>query len=721
MAALDEPALFAALRETVESHLLVVDDTGLGYAFRHALARDAVYEDMLPGERVRLHAAYGAALAREPGLADDQAAVPAALAHHWYAALDLPRALPASVTAARHAMASYAPAEAQQHLERALQIWPRVPDAEQRTGLDQAEVSRLTADAAYHAGAVDRAVSLLDQALAELPADGDVVRRALLLDSRALALRDVGHEDEAIAALNQALALLPADQTTRAHAVVLASLASSLMRTTGMRAAEPTAQRAVEAARAAGAAAEEADACITLGLARSYLGAGDEGLETLRAGLGLALELDPPMIALRGYVNLSDVLEFLGRHAEAAEAASEGLALAARVGLARTFGAYLTGNLADSLLRLGRWADVDRLTAQALGTFPVGIFAGTLLQLRAELAALSGRYDDAETELRAARRALGQTTDGQFILTMLHAETTIAHGRGDLAAARELLAAGLAGEAVSGAAGYAWAVSRRYAWPLLWLAMRVEADDAVRSRDRLKPVPATVGERCGELMRFGRRLDAGTPPARGYQAAVAAELARTDGTDDTGAWAAAAAAWRMAGEPWPLAYALLRLAEAHCRAADWKAAGEAVREASSIAGRIGAQPLAAEAAALARRARLSLADPEADEAVAVAAAGGPGTITSTAGASGREPAAVVGGVPREGPGELARFGLTEREREVFLLLATGLSNPQIGKALFISPKTVSVHVSSILAKLGVTGRIEAAAVAHRLGIVGQQP
>ena len=383
--------------------------------------------------------------------------------------------------------------------------------------------------------------------------------------------------------------------------------------------------------------------------------------------------------------------------------------------------AYLTGNLADSLLRLGRWADVDRLTAQALGTFPVGIFAGTLLQLRAELAALSGRYDDAETELRAARRALGETTDGQFILTMLHAETTIAHGRGDLAAARELLAAGLAGEAVSGAAGYAWAVSRRYAWPLLWLAMRVEADDAVRSRDRLKPVPATVGERCGELMRFGRRLDAWTPPARGYQAAVAAELARTDGTDDTGAWAAAAAAWRMAGEPWPLAYALLRLAEAHCRAADWKAAGEAVREASSIAGRIGAQPLAAEAAALARRARLSLADPEADEAGAVAAAGGPGTITSTAGASGREPAAVVGGVPREGPGELARFGLTEREREVFLLLATGLSNPQIGKALFISPKTVSVHVSSILAKLGVTGRIEAAAVAHRLGIVGQQP
>ena len=252
MAALDEPALFAALRETVESHLLVVDDTGLGYAFRHALARDAVYEDMLPGERVRLHAAYGAALAREPGLADDQAAVPAALAHHWYAALDLPLALPASITAARQAMASYA-------LEpRRCIIWNgpcrcgprwRTPGSAPASTRPRCRGSRRTPPTA--AGAVDRAVSLLDQALAELPADGDVVRRALLLDSRALALRDVGHEDEAIAALNQALALLPADQTTRAHAVVLASLASSLMRTTGMRAAAPTAQRAVEAARAA--------------------------------------------------------------------------------------------------------------------------------------------------------------------------------------------------------------------------------------------------------------------------------------------------------------------------------------------------------------------------------------------------------------------------------------------------------------------------------------
>jgi predicted ATPase len=153
VAGIPEAEFYAILRETVDNHLLVVDPSGYGYTFRHALTRDAVYEDMLPGERVRLHAAYGEALERDPGLASDAVALPATLAYHWYAALDLPRALPATVDAARAALASYGPAEALRHLERALEIWPRVADAEQRTGLDQVEVSRLAADAAYRYGA----------------------------------------------------------------------------------------------------------------------------------------------------------------------------------------------------------------------------------------------------------------------------------------------------------------------------------------------------------------------------------------------------------------------------------------------------------------------------------------------------------------------------------------------------------------------------------------
>ncbi|MGH3187087.1 MAG: ATP-binding protein, partial [Streptosporangiaceae bacterium] len=336
IAGVGEADFYAGLREAVESHLLVVDHSDRGYAFRHALTRDAVYEDMLPGERGGLHAAYGEALTRDPGLAGDDAALPAALAHHWYAALDLPRALPASIAAAQHALASFAPAEAQRHLERALEVWPRVADAEQRTGMDLAEVASLAGEAAYDAGAIDRSLSLYDQALAELPAEGDAVRRALLLDHRAQALRDTGRETEAVAVLTEALALLPADQVTKAHAVVLASLASAVWRANDTATTMSLAPRAVRAAREAGAAQQEAEASITLGSVRSYLSAADDGLEDLRAGLALAMDIGAHVSALRGYVNLSDVLEFVGRHEEAVQVAREGIALADRVGLART-------------------------------------------------------------------------------------------------------------------------------------------------------------------------------------------------------------------------------------------------------------------------------------------------------------------------------------------------------------------------------------------------
>src|SRR5262249_5644403 len=198
-------------------------------------------------------AASGEGLARGRALARDAGAVPAALAYHWHAALDLPRALPAAVEAAAQAMASYASAEALRHLERALEIWPQVADAEQRTGLDLVEVNRLAAEAAYWSGALSRSLSLLEAALADLPPGFDPVRRSLRLERRARVLRDASRPAEAVTVLEQALALLPPERTTRAHAVVLGALARSLMHVTDMQAAVDTARQAAAAARAAGA------------------------------------------------------------------------------------------------------------------------------------------------------------------------------------------------------------------------------------------------------------------------------------------------------------------------------------------------------------------------------------------------------------------------------------------------------------------------------------
>jgi DNA-binding CsgD family transcriptional regulator/tetratricopeptide (TPR) repeat protein len=734
VADLAEAELYAALREAVDGHLLVIDPSGQGYAFRHALTRDAVYEDMLPGERVRLHAAYAAALDRDPALAGGEADA-AALAYHWYAALDLPRALPASVGAAMRAMIAGAPAEALRLLERALEIWPRVPDAQERTGLDRVDLSRLAANAAYRYGALDRAQSLLADALAGLPpaeaksaTDGDGrTRRALLLARLGVMQRDSGTPEKATVTLRQALALLPPDQVTQAHAVVLATLASTQLRADDMLGAAETAQLALDAARAVAASEAEADAAITLGATLAYLNSAEAGLASLQDGLRIALGLPEPgqaafatraayaehselggsersVIALRAYVNLSDVLEMLGRHAEAVETAQAGLTLATRAGMARTLGSYLIGNAAEPLIRLGRWAEADELTSRALAAMPEGVFGATLHSLRAELALMRGRYDEAARELHETRSTVGGTTDVQFRLALRWASATIALAEGDVTAARQTVMDGLP------ETGAQWAA--RYAWPLLWLGTRLEADDATRHRDRREPVPADLTARCAALAKVAAGLTTPSTAWAAYRELVAAEQSRAAGTDTPVTWTAAASRWERAGDPYPQSYCLLRLAETLTAAADLDAAGDAIRQSYTLARQLGAEPISAEARALARRARLPL--PGDSELFPLEQGsflqGAPGTRDTPAAAGDGDARA-----PRPAD-ELARFGLTDREREVLRLVAAGRSNPEIARELFISAKTASVHVSNILAKLGVSGRVEAATIAHRLGI-----
>ena len=173
---------------------------------------------------------------------------------------------------------------------------------------------------------------------------------------------------------------------------------------------------------------------------------------------------------------------------------------------------------------------------------------------------------------------------------------------------------------------------------------------------------------------------------------VGAEFARRDGLDAESTWQAAAEVWRGLSEPHPTAYALYRAAEAVIAAGERTQARELLNEAASIADGLGARPLADDIAGLARAAGLALSRPVSQDRL------------------------ISPDEPVETADELSRFGLTVREREILALVATGRTNPQIAKDLFISPKTVSVHVSNIFGKLGVTSRVEAAAIAYRSGI-----
>jgi DNA-binding CsgD family transcriptional regulator len=234
------------------------------------------------------------------------------------------------------------------------------------------------------------------------------------------------------------------------------------------------------------------------------------------------------------------------------------------------------------------------------------------------------------------------------------------------------------------------AANPRYAAPVYALGLRVEADRAELARARHPGEPASDdGTATALLERLGQAAQcpatAGLPELAAWHALGLAERTRQAGPADPAAWTAAAAAWERLGQPYRVAYAGFRQAEALLGAGDRDTAAVVLGRAAEVTGRLGARLLGGEIQALARRARLDLAQH------AVPAAAGVQT-----------------------PAE--QLGLTPREAEVLALVAAGRSNRQIAQALFISPRTASVHVSNILAKLGVAGRVEAAAIAHRLGL-----
>jgi ATP/maltotriose-dependent transcriptional regulator MalT len=507
-----------------------------------------------------------------------------------------------------------------------------VADAEERCGVDHVELLRLAAEAAYYARNWERGVSLLDEALAQ-PGGA----RVPLLVLRGTTLREWGRSDAAIATLSDAVAAVGPGDSGETRALALNVLAATHMRLGDMAQAQATVERALAAAREAGASLQEAQALTTLGTVRAYWGRSpEEGLAALREARDIAQRIGDQPLAVRASINLSDVLTLQGRYAEAVEVAAAGRELTERTGMTRSLGVYLVANEAEALLQLGRWDEAEALLP--------GAAASAIVELEARLALLRGRVDDAARAVQAARRELGDRREPQEGQALAYVEAAVSHARGDTAAARAIVARALTGDPAQ--------AFLRYDWPLIAIGLRVEADGT--------PDP----DRVGALVARAAALPATTPHDRAQQALAAAEAARARAEPAAEKWAAAIGAARATGEPHTLAYALLRAAEAGDK--------QAGPEGAALAERLGAAPLVA----LARRV-----------------------------------GAVAVGRRDDG------FGLTEREREVLSLVAEGRSNTQIAQALFISPKTASVHVSNILAKLGVSGRGEAAALAHRSGLI----
>jgi DNA-binding CsgD family transcriptional regulator len=376
--------------------------------------------------------------------------------------------------------------------------------------------------------------------------------------------------------------------------------------------------------------------------------------------------------------------------------AAQGIEVAAAAGLRRTFGAFLAGNAAAALYHLGRWDETVELTDDFLELGDdENLNTVTLRQSRAVLDAGRGEFEDALAHVRAVERLSGDMFIAvQYPPVLAAAEAEVAAWQGRLEDAAAAVAEGLA--TLQGP------LQDLRAYMLLAIGLRVEGDRAGLAAARHDhDTLADARLVAGELLRWARTAldDPGVPPRRALLATCEAEWARVQGEPDPDRWLAAVAAWEETGYPYPLAMARWRAAEALLsRRGDRTLAADLLRQGHAAATAVGAAPLRRELERLARLARVELGggqDP----------AGEPDTTRPP------EPAAPAG----------ADLGLTPRELEVLALVAEGRSNRQVAEALFISAKTASVHVSNILAKLGVGSRVEAAAVAHRLGLLDGRP
>ncbi|MFI6273424.1 ATP-binding protein [Micromonospora zamorensis] len=583
-AGLSGPRLEDALRRLVEEHVLSA--AGTGYAFRHALIRQAVYERLLPVRRTRLHLRLAAALTgREDRLGQ--------VAAHAYAAGDHRQALDAAWRGALAAERFGAAPERLRLAQRALELWERVPDAAAVAGADRLTVLDHAVDAAIAVTAVEAGLRFSAEVLAAAPTPQRYYRQARLKN-----LGRAGGRDDLLIALES----LPGDRPSRLRGEVLAELAAIDVFTAETGRARQYAQEALDVAETFG------DRTLTV-RAHAYLGlaaAADPdaaGRHFARARAAADAHTMPGVATWEAALHIA-----VGRYDAAIEAIRAGIGAAHRTYEYARHGPILVVKWVQALAALGRRDEALDLITETLGEprLPPLSQAALLICL--------GELELAGGDPVAARNAAAAAQD------LLGDEPWVRPYRIRLRTLQARLEPDRAAEIYAATEGLR--AHPHEAWPLIAAAAPADL-----------PALPVVG-----------------PVDEAYRAMA------------EGGWDAAAEIWRALRQPAELSQCLLRAAEACLARGDRAGAEPLLREVDAI----GLEPPRRQAAALAGR----------------------------------------GGLRR--PPASPTLALTARERDVLRLVADGKTNRQIAAELFISANTAGVHVSRILAKLGVANRTEAA-------------
>jgi DNA-binding CsgD family transcriptional regulator len=652
LAGVDTAEMGSCLREALDANVL--RSAGDYLEFRHGLLREAAYDDLLPDERTRLHGDLAEILQAgidaepEPGLAALSRG-----AFHWHAAHDLPRTLATSVRAGLAAKRA-GTAEAVTHLERALSLWDRVPDAEGLAGHARAELVVLLAEAANDQGDKERWHALVREAVRLLRPDTEPLLASrvysALGDCYMLTDETVSRQEAVRLAIEHA-GSRPSEELARALFVESAYLMAESDWTGSLG----SATKAAEVARSVGAPEALAEAlrnagvaAMALGRCREGIALGREAVEVWRhAGFSGRAIYDTGNVAWFGMVagQVEDGLEV------ARQGYEEGLALglpvqAAMCGEQMQTALTWLGRLDESELLLAqlhelgipeyrwRWQRVELWIARGEAEAAAPLLPEMMNGFRDQAAVLvqvqvAEMLDELPVALEAASTCLAQSEKSDTPLDSAVAARIGFH------------ALALTGSMPQAQAKNLSALSTRH----LGVARAGLTDDWRASYDGVQLALAAA---------YSARV-AGEPAVAQFRHAVAL------------------------AEPFGAFFALeprLNLAEELLAHGGRDEGRELLTECWRVAHEMGARYLEERAYRLATRTRVPL--PEKSS--------------------------------QTGPLSL----LTPRECEVLDLLATGATNKAIAGKLFISEKTASVHVSRVLHKLGVENRGEAAALARRL-------
>lgn len=559
---LTEDALSTALRQLVDQQLLVATDTG--YEFRHILIRDAVYDDLLPIERKRLHTSLSQILAAAGESSPDECPS-GELAYHAYAAGDLPLAMAACLRAASDAESAGAHGDRVRYLDRVLELSDRAPEA----ATDRLGVLEHLVAACYDGGVVERGIAAADEALAAVDVAREPKRAARLHHYRA-GLRNQTHsggEHDLLAAL----ALLPTDRPTVLRGEVLAELAAAHVFGGDTAGAERDARAAVEVAEQLGARSLAARAHAYLGLAT--VNRSEVAMAHFAKAHAAAKAAADPRTLLTVALWESAVLVAAGDNDTAIEVIQQGLRAAHETFRFIEAGPILLVKWAQALTNLGRWNEALDLVDESLTEQLPPLSTAALLLCHARIVLARGDANAAAASVKTAEPLLGDSHwTMQYQIQLRTMKFEIAHVAGRPQRAIDIPAKVMAAHP-------------HEAWALVTAVARTEgmaADlDAVAAALPVTTAVDTAHRAVFRAARSGRPAD----------------------------WAVAVSAWRALRQPHELARSLLGSAEAELADGNRAVAGEALRAVLEPAENLAANPLAEHARQLADRAGITLDEP----------------------------------------------------------------------------------------------------------------